>query len=447
MGEIAAICQKEYVTIAQNIMQTNKSCGKIWESYSLRFTLLIMIFMAGIFVFVFIENKEFLQLELEARAEAYFRSIVLTRRWNAVHGGVFVVKSRGIKSNPYLENPDITTVDGRIFTMKNPALMTREMSGMAAQDIGCVFHITSLTPLNPKNAPLPFEINMLKSFEQGADRAVLVEHNDRSVFRFMAPLRVEKSCLLCHAKQGYHVADIRGGISISFDISAVEKEFIQKNIYWALLGCIGASSLLGLLHKLTGNLKNKLQTTQQEIEKLAVTDELTGLYNRRYFFHRLEEELSRASRHENRLSLIIMDIDYFKTVNDNYGHLTGDLLLRHIGMLLKQNARISDITARVGGEEFVILPSGTKLIEAQNLAEKLRSIIAETSFQTDTGGTLSVTASFGCASITAGKNTTKSDTSRLLKMADNALYTAKAHGRNKVVCVPEQEEWDSQTAS
>ncbi len=243
-------------------MWRKKPCEKIWERHSLRISLLIVVFMAVVFLFVFIKNKEFLRLELEAKAEAYFQSIVLTRHWNAIHGGVFVLKSGEMKSNPHLENPDITTVDGKIFTMKNPALMTREMSEMAVQDIGCVFHITSLKPINPKNTPLPFEIKMLQSFEQGAKRAVLVEHNDRAIFRFMAPLKVEKSCLSCHAKQGYRVGDIRGGISVSFDISTVEKEFLRKNIYLAVLACIGIGSLLGLLHKLTNNLKDKLQSKQ-----------------------------------------------------------------------------------------------------------------------------------------------------------------------------------------
>ncbi|PID76509.1 MAG: diguanylate cyclase [Deltaproteobacteria bacterium] len=424
----------------QSIMRTKMPYGKIWQRYSLALGFLVAAFTAGVFAFTFSKNEEFVRLELEAKAESYFDSIVLTRRWNAIHGGVFVKKSDGMESSPYLEKPDIETRDGQLYTKKNPALMTREMSEMAEHDLGCIFHITSLSPINPQNKPLPFEINMLKSFEQGASRAALIErHNGRKTFRFMAPLMVEKSCLACHAGQGYREGDIRGGISVSFDVSAVENQFIKRNIRWALLGFIGAGLFLGLFFKLTSTLKNKLQRSQLEIERLAITDELTGLYNRRYFLSRLNEELLRAFRFENMVSIIILDIDYFKNVNDNYGHLTGDMLLQGIASLLKQNTRVSDIAARFGGEEFIILTPETTLAGTQKLAEKLRSAIAAARFQTDTGKEISITASFGCASVLPVRNKAGLDAVRLISMADKALYTAKSEGRNRVVCAGREE--------
>ncbi len=113
----------------------------------------------------------------------------------------------------------------------------------------------------------------------------------------MAPLIVEKSCLPCHADQGYKLGDILGGISISSDITQVKRELIINTIILALLACGIVILTLSLLHWLTKELKNKLQINQLRIEQLAITDELTGLYNRRFFFTRLDEELARVSRH------------------------------------------------------------------------------------------------------------------------------------------------------
>ncbi len=415
------------------MLKPEKRIG-LWGQYSLCIGLVIVLFMLGILVSVSGRNKDFVKNELAARGRSYFENMVLTRRWNAIHSGVFVEKLGDMQSNPYLENPDITTVDGKVYTKKNPALMTREMSEMAAKTMGYSFHITSLRPMNPQNGPKPFEVAMLKSFEEGEPEAVsMVEKDGKTLFRFMAPLRIEKSCLSCHARQGYQIGDVCGGISVSFDVSRVERRFLRGNLYLFLFACGIVIVLLALLHLLTRKFKIKLQQTQQAVEQLAITDELTGLYNRRYFFDRLGEELTRSSRYGSELSLIMMDIDYFKSVNDTYGHLSGDLLLHDVSELLKKNARGSDLLARFGGEEFVILLPETPLAGARSLAEKLCDSMAHTVFATDTGKELSITASFGCTAISPGKGTEKDDATRLVSMADKALYEAKAKGRNRVV--------------
>ena len=175
----------------------------------------------------------------------------------------------------------------------------------------------------------------------------------------------------------------------------------------------------------------------ERLEELSLTDFLTGLYNTRYFSARLAEELERAKRHQAHLSLIFCDIDYFKKVNDRYGHQFGDYVLKEIGQLLisrvddiKIIARLrkSDVVARYGGEEFVVILPETAKVNALEVAERMRQAIAAHSFQCQ-GSRVSVTMSFGVAEYPDDS----ADCDDLIKRADLAMYQAKKDGRNRVV--------------
>ena len=172
---------------------------------------------------------------------------------------------------------------------------------------------------------------------------------------------------------------------------------------------------------MTHHLKNSFQ----KIEQLATTDGLTGIYNRRYFEETLEKELRRAKRFNHPVSLIILDIDYFKKFNDSYGHQTGDQVLKTVAEMTKSNARDSDIVARYGGEEFVAILPETDLDGAMVLAERLRWAVENYSFVFD-GNQLKITISIGVA------YSESIDKITLVKNADAALYKAKESGRNKV---------------
>lgn len=159
-------------------------------------------------------------------ADALFDLIVVTRRWNATYGGVFVEKGPDGASNPYLENPDIVDIDGVVYTKKNPALMTREISAFAEAIDSFAFHITSLQLKNPANAPDPWEREALLAFEEGEAHthseegephahSIVDEADGVSSFRYMRPLYVEEPCLSCHGDQGYEIGDVRGGISVT----------------------------------------------------------------------------------------------------------------------------------------------------------------------------------------------------------------------------------------
>jgi len=150
----------------ENSMFSMKS-PVLWKNYFMQITIAVLFCILGIFVGMSIRNKELIERVIYERAKAQFSSIVLTRRWNADYGGVYVEKKEGMQSNPYLVNPDIETKDGKIYTQKNPALMTREISENAKKEGTFQFHITSLKPLNPHNAADEFETRALPAFERG----------------------------------------------------------------------------------------------------------------------------------------------------------------------------------------------------------------------------------------------------------------------------------------
>ncbi len=169
----------------------------------------------------------------------------------------------------------------------------------------------------------------------------------------------------------------------------------------------------------TEELKEKNRT----LNELAITDNLTSLYNRNKLNEVIESEIARGNRYEHHFSIILLDIDHFKQVNDTHGHQTGDAVLRQISRLLKETCRKCDTVGRWGGEEFMILCVNTGKTEAAALAEKLRKTIEE--FRFEKIGNM--TSSFGVSATY--KNITKED---LISEADRALYKAKSSGRNKV---------------
>lgn len=162
---------------------------------------------------------------------------------------------------------------------------------------------------------------------------------------------------------------------------------------------------------------------------LAVTDDMTGLYNRRYFDRHLGVMLSKAQGQDRDMALMILDIDHFKSVNDSYGHDIGDAVLKEFAARLKRNIRGVDLACRFGGEEFVVLMPDTDYVQAELVAERVRQAISERVFEVNAGRPLSVTVSAG---VTLNENAADTPES-LIKRADVALYRAKREGRNRVV--------------
>ncbi len=235
----------------------------------------------------------------------------------------------------------------------------------------------------------------------------------------------------------YNLAALWWGDISSWDLIAGNFFVISTNV----MGMVASYSMEYdsrrgfLLQQQLRSERSQLNTLNKNLEKQALTDELTRLANRRSFFERLQEEWRRAQRHEKCLSLIMIDVDYFKRVNDRYGHQAGDDCLRQIAEVLGSYARrAGEMAARLGGEEFVLLLPDSSAAIACEVAEAMRSDIAALDFSiarpvATTG--LRLTISCGAACVVPGDDLAPES---LLSRADQALYDAKEQGRNFVVC-------------
>lgn len=223
---------------------------------------------------------------------------------------------------------------------------------------------------------------------------------------------------IVHQWLGAPLSDLQGkafGI-VALNLHQPEKRFQEEDT--GILAIIAAQVSLAIGRKRLEN----------ELKRLAMTDELTGIANRRYFMSRIEEELRRIRRYPTSAVLVMMDIDHFKKVNDNFGHRMGDEVLRSISQVGRRFMRETDLIGRIGGEEFCLLLPETTLDQAIHVAERLRLEVAGMIFEAENGTTFSVTASFGVA----GANLMGEFVSEWLNRADKALYKAKEDGRNRV---------------
>ncbi|MEQ8483156.1 MAG: diguanylate cyclase [Pseudomonadales bacterium] len=194
----------------------------------------------------------------------------------------------------------------------------------------------------------------------------------------------------------------------------------------------GAGQTVLVLRDITERLEAEgaLRQVKQEMERLAHTDALTGLHNRRYFLRRMNEESERVKRHGHALSVLLLDLDHFKEINDTHGHDAGDRMLEQIARVIEASKRDSDVAARLGGEEFALLLPETSVDGALRLAERLRVLIADTTISTVAAASVGLTTSIGVATVSPSTPSAAA----LLQRADRALYEAKRAGRNAVHC-------------
>jgi diguanylate cyclase (GGDEF)-like protein len=210
---------------------------------------------------------------------------------------------------------------------------------------------------------------------------------------------------------------------------------------------IGGISLLAMVLlmvtawyvRLNRRLKDEINARQEaetQLRRMSETDPLTGLHNLRYLDEQLTAELARYHRHGDEFCVVMLDIDYFKSVNDNWGHPAGDRVLKQFAQRLREKTRHTDTLARIGGEEFLILLRNTPLDKAGLVAEGLRKSIESTVFELDNQQSQPLTASIGVCSVTP----TIIDVCELFSRADQAMYQAKSQGRNRVLLFSEPDE-------
>ena len=415
IGDSAGVClQREDPALCQGVRIGSKLV------LALTLWLLIVADSFGWNLHQAAQNREDLALET---GRSFFQLLLLTRRWNASHGGVYVPVTDRTQPNPYLEDPrrDIQIGPNLTLTKVNPAFMTRQLAELAAAGSGVQFHITSLGPVRPENAALPWEADALRAFERGlGELGRAFEAAGQRGYRYMAPLRLEEPCLRCHADQGYELGDVRGGISITLP-TLPPLPITALSVTHLIIALTGAAVILvmgGLLAKAYSGL-----------HRLATLDPLTCIPNRRLFVERLALEWRRAQRSGAPLSLLLCDIDHFKGYNDHFGHQQGDRCLQQIARLVQESLhRAGDFCARYGGEELVVVLPSTDLEGAARLAERIRAELVALDLRHPDAPLGIVTLSIGVAAIDASD----SDPEVLIGRADLALYRAKQRGRNRV---------------
>ncbi len=268
-----------------------------------------------------------------------------------------------------------------------------------------------------------------RALETGQLQSELVAEEGRQALRVVVPFIATRNfrgtdCLSCHALADGGVA---GAASLTLDLDA---EFAQiaraGNVLWAV-----QLALQVLLYLLVGRiigiiLEQDLRLA--ELDHLASTDKLTGAWNRRRLEEAVRNEMDRLRRYDHPLSLLVLDIDHFKAINDNHGHPVGDRVLAELAAVIRATLRGADSLTRWGGEEFVVLCPNTTLSTEAMLAERLRDRIAKTVFPV----VGKITVSIGVAACLAGETW-----EQWFQRADAALYDAKAGGRNQVQVAPE----------
>ncbi|BDQ33739.1 GGDEF domain-containing protein [Pseudodesulfovibrio portus] len=233
-------------------------------------------------------------------------------------------------------------------------------------------------------------------------------------------------------KNAWRIFNFQSVASMAVIVAAVFPAMLLDDRSLALASVLAAAAVvLGLSLFSSTRLMRLIEGCHDKIATLTTHDDLTGLPNRRWFFDRLDEEVDRAGRYGNALSMIMIDIDHFKDVNNSFGHPLGDLALAEVARLIAANVRTSDIVARYGGEEFVVLLPETTAERASRAAEKLRIVVEVNDISLE-GPEVKVTISCGVAEIGALPKAGKARDSFILA-ADKALTRAKENGRNQVI--------------
>lgn len=314
----------------------------------------------------------------------------------------------------------------RAEAMRDADRMVREMADEARGRGGVEFHLTAAHPLNKANAPDSWERPGLQALANGrAQYEEITGAQPSRMLRLLRPLVGGKSCLRCHEASGQGTRQIIGAISVSVPLKSQDALLRRSALWLSGLWVIVTMGLTAMTIVLVYRLASRLEAGEERLREMAMTDPLTGVYNRRAVFELLTSEIERTRRQKSRLGVVAVDLDHFKIVNDTYGHAAGDEVLKEAVRRMQSSIRSYDVLGRVGGEEFIVVAPEIEADELAMLAERMRRSVGDTPIPINVTTTVVVTASLGYALLHEG-----GDADTLTRRADTAVYAAKAAGRN-----------------
>lgn len=392
------------------------------------------------------------QKSIQAKGFSGKRMVDILLRWTTQHQQIYVPISKHNPENPYLktENKNLIREDGKKFTQISVGRMLEQLNE-SFLDPTFSLSLVSLKPLNPKNEA------------KGWQKEVLIHHLSpvrdfkktiNNKFHYFSSFVANDSCFSCHEKSQLEPNNTLGGLVIAYDISELieqEKPLHRQNlvihlVIFSLMTSISLLSLNGIrrlvrqleyekinrdviIEEKTAVLKEEIQQHKEvrsALQRYSTHDPLTGIRNRRYLLESLKNELKRYQRYKSDFSLLLIDLDHFRQINDKYGNECGDIVLKAFAESVKESLRESDTFARYDGEEFAIITTRTKIDSALRFAEKLVTHVNQ-EIVTYKGYDIALSISIG---VTAPSILAKLSSEQLLTSADDALNIAKARGRN-----------------
>ncbi len=357
------------------------------------------------------------------------REILRTRNWLETHGGLYMRQDNRISDQAADDDsaPTFTDKNAENGSRLSADSILSELSSAAESGSPFRYRITSLSPLNPRNSPDDFETDSLKQFHLGRkESSAGMDDGQDSFFRYMVPFVAEKHCLACHTNQDLDEGDILGGLSITIKATRIRQDASRAKLLlflsmFSLLLLLAVSFLIA-----ARQLTLRLGAAEGRLYQLITRDSLTGLLNRREGLKKLEQEMARSVRQKQPLSILLLDIDRFRSVNDDYGQDAGDRLIRMASKIIHSALREHGTVCRYGGKEFLVILPGKEERKTRILAEKLLGFIRKKELKI--AENLQAKISLTCG---VGQHNTGESLDDLLFKTEKNLYIAKNEERDR----------------